>query len=156
MNIPIVSKNRSNNLALAAAAFGLALLVPGCSTTCTMKSSCTPALKVLPQFTAADVPAFGPSEIPVDPPNWKVSPPDTSLPGKGLAQHPMLYIGEGCNKIFLVNDGKVIWTYSTGKGWEYDDAWLLSNGNILFSRMAFRRGDTAKKSGLASGPAQGN
>ncbi|MGD0087102.1 MAG: hypothetical protein ABSC24_08230 [Verrucomicrobiota bacterium] len=145
MNIPIMSKNRLTNLALTAAAFGLALLVPGCRTTCTMKPSATPALAVLPQFTATDVPAFGPSEIPVAPPDWKVSPPDTSLPGKGLAQHPMLYIGEGCNKIFLVNDGKVVWTYSTGKGWEYDDAWLLSNGNILFSRMAYAAEVTPQK-----------
>jgi len=96
------------------------------------------ALEVLPQFTAADVPAFGPSEIPVDPPNWTVSTEGTAgLPGKGIAQHPMLYIGEGCNKMFLVNGGKVVWTYSTGKGWEYDDIWLLSNGHILFSRMAY-------------------
>jgi outer membrane protein assembly factor BamB len=145
MNIPIISKSRLSNLALAAAAFSLALLVSGCSTTCPMKSSATPALEVLPQFTAANVPAFGPAEIPVAPPDWKVSPPDTSLPGKGLAQHPMLLIGEGCNKIFVVNDGKVIWTYSTGKGWEYDDAWLLSNGNILFSRMAYAAEVTPQK-----------
>ena len=38
----------------------------------------------------------------------------SGLPGNGLAQHPMLYVGENCNKMFLVNDGKVIWTYSTG------------------------------------------
>ena len=59
------------------------------------------------------------------------------LPGKGLAQHPMLYIGENCNKMFLVNKGKVIWTYSTGGGPEYDDVWMLSNGNILFTRMQY-------------------
>ena len=57
----------------------------------------------------------------------------------------MLYIGEGCNKMFLVNDGKVIWTYSTGKGWEYDDIWLLSNGNILFSRMHYAAEVTPQK-----------
>jgi hypothetical protein len=145
MNIPIISKNCLPKLALMAAAFSLALLVPGCSTTCAMKSSATPALEVLPQFTAANVPAFGPAEIPAAPPDWKVSPPDTNLPGKGLAQHPMLYIGEGCNKIFVVNDGKVIWTYSTGKGWEYDDVWMLSNGNILFSRMAYAAEVTPQK-----------
>ena len=38
------------------------------------------------------------------------------LPGNGLAQHPMLYVGENYTKMFLVNDGKVIWTYQTGPG----------------------------------------
>jgi hypothetical protein len=57
----------------------------------------------------------------------------------------MLYIGEGCNKMFLIKDGKIIWTYSTGKGWEYDDIWLLSNGNILFSRMAWAGEVTPQK-----------
>jgi len=59
------------------------------------------------------------------------------LPGSGLAQHPMLYVGENCTKMYLVNDGKVIWTYQTGKGYEYDDVWMLSNGNILFTRMQY-------------------
>ena len=49
----------------------------------------------------------------------------------------MLYVGENYNKMFLVNDGKVIWTYSTGTGHEYDDVWMLSNGNILFTRMEY-------------------
>jgi hypothetical protein len=110
-------------------------------------SASTEAGGMLGRFTAADVPAKGPSEVPVDPPNWKVSASlsQAGLPGKGAAQHPMLYIGEGCNTIFLVNDGKAIWTYSTGKGWEYDDIWLLSNGNILFSRMAYAEEITPQK-----------
>ena len=33
----------------------------------------------------------------------------------------MLYVGEGYNKMLLVNKGKIIWTYSTGPGNEYDD-----------------------------------
>jgi hypothetical protein len=49
----------------------------------------------------------------------------------------MLYVGENYTKMFLVNDGKVIWTYQTGPGWEYDDVWMLSNGNILFTRMQY-------------------
>ncbi len=111
----------------------------------TVKSA--PALDALPKFTAADVPAAGPEEIPIDPPNWVVSTDEASasLPGKGLAQHPMLYIGEGCNKMFLINEGKILWTYSTGKGWEYDDIWLMSNGNILFSRMAWAAEVTPQK-----------
>lgn len=141
---------RSHDLTHAAlAALGLVLLGSGCSTILpgTTKSSSKPpsALDALPQFSASDVPSVGPAEIPVDPPSWTVSRLDTSLPGKGLAQHPMLYIGEGCNKMFLVNGGKVIWTYSTGKGWEYDDIWMLSNGNILFSRMAYAAEVTPRK-----------
>jgi outer membrane protein assembly factor BamB len=106
-----------------------------------------PMPAILGRFTAANVPATGPAEIPIDPPNWTVSPPATgaAYPGKGLAQHPMLYIGEGCNKMFLIKDGKIIWTYSTGKGWEYDDVWMLSNGNILFSRMAYAEEITPQK-----------
>ncbi len=49
----------------------------------------------------------------------------------------MLYIGEGYNKMFLLNQGKIVWTYSTGPGNEYDDVWMLSNGNILFTRMQY-------------------
>jgi hypothetical protein len=49
----------------------------------------------------------------------------------------MLFVGENYNKMFLVKDGKVIWTYSTGSSYEYDDVWMLSNGNILFSRMEY-------------------
>ncbi len=105
------------------------------------------AQDVLGRFTAPDVPATGPSELPVDPPNWRVSPAlsRAAWPGSGAAEHPMLYIGEGCNTMFLVNRGTVIWTYSTGKGWEYDDAWLLSNGNIVFSRMAYAAEVTPQK-----------
>ena len=44
-------------------------------------------------------------------------------------------MGEGHNTIYLVDQGKVIWTYETGLGGELDDVWMLSNGNILFSRM---------------------
>ncbi|MCI2049922.1 MAG: hypothetical protein LKJ76_09440 [Lachnospiraceae bacterium] len=49
----------------------------------------------------------------------------------------MLYVGEGNNKILLIRNGKIIWTYSTGSGWEYDDIWMMSNGNILFSRQTW-------------------
>jgi len=98
----------------------------------------TPLMKVLPLFTAPDVPEMGPAETPAPPrkpESLKPIPP--GLPGKGLKQHAMLYIGEGENKMFLVNHGKIVWTYSTGSGWEYDDVWMLSNGNILFSRMQY-------------------
>jgi hypothetical protein len=150
MKTPVsATKGLSNLTRSVLAALSLGLLVAGCFTSSpgTAKSSATPALDALPLFTAANVPEVGPEEQPVDPPNWKVSTNETdaSLPGGGLARHPMLYIGEGCNKMFLVNNGKVIWTYSTGKGWEYDDIWLLSNGNILFSRMGWAAEVTPQK-----------
>lgn len=69
----------------------------------------------------------------------------TPLPGKGLAQHPFLYTGEWDTRkpvqtIFLVRDGKVVWTYSIpiknekGELNEFDDIHLLSNGHVLFAR----------------------
>ena len=92
--------------------------------------------KVRPFFTASNVPNLGPSETEAPPPKV-VLPVPRGLPGKGMAQHSMLYIGEGYNKMFLVDKGKIIWTYSTGPGNEYDDVWMLSNGNVLFTRMQY-------------------
>jgi len=104
-----------------------------------------PILRILPRFTAPTVPALGPDEHPVDR-SWPLpsqptpSQPDPTaapikLPGRGLAQHPMLFAGEGYNNILLVDGGKVIWNYFTGPGGEIDDIWLLTNGNILFTRQ---------------------
>lgn len=92
--------------------------------------------KVLPLFTDPNVPAMSSAETEAPAPKMGMPVP-AGLPGKGLAQHPMLYIGEGYNKMFLVMKGKIIWTYSTGPGNEYDDVWMLSNGNILFTRMQY-------------------
>jgi hypothetical protein len=101
-----------------------------------LKATASPLMAQLGRFTSSDVPAIGPAEIAVEPRKW-TQPVPTGLPGSGIAQHPMLYIGEGYNKILLVNDGKIVWTYSTGSGWEYDDIWMLSNGNVLFTRMQY-------------------
>jgi outer membrane protein assembly factor BamB len=99
-------------------------------------SAATPCMDVLDLFTSANVPAMSPEEEFAAMPA-STEPAPANLPGKGLAQHPMLYIGENCNRMFLIKDGKPIWTYSTGTGPEYDDVWMLSNGNILFSRMKY-------------------
>ncbi|MEO8620266.1 MAG: hypothetical protein ABI625_04305 [bacterium] len=99
-------------------------------------AAATPLLAQLHRFASASVPAIGPDEIEVAPRKWD-EPIPAGLPGKGMAQHPMLYIGEGYNKMFVVDNGKIIWTYSTGPGNEYDDVWMLSNGNILFTRMQY-------------------
>lgn len=95
-----------------------------------------PCLDVLKLFTAANVPAMAPEEEAITPIATPGEAP-ANLPGKGLAQHAMLYIGENNNMMSVINNGKVIWTYQTGKGPEYDDVWMLSNGNILFSRMKY-------------------
>jgi hypothetical protein len=91
----------------------------------------------LARFAAPDVPAFGPAEIESPTGKWTNAVTPAGLPGNGLSQHPMLYVGENYTKMFLVNGGKVIWTYQTGPGYEYDDVWMLSNGNILFTRMQY-------------------
>ena len=94
---------------------------------------------VLYKFTLPSVPKRGREEENIDPPTWRVSTQAPSDPAyrDGIARYPMLYIGEGCNRIFLVNGGKVIWTYDTGTGWELDDIWMKKSGNILFTRMSW-------------------
>jgi hypothetical protein len=93
-------------------------------------------LKLMPRFSSPEVPALGQAEIETSP-LPAVAPATAGLPGHGLAEHSMLYVGEGYNKMFLVHQGKIVWTYSTGPGYEYDDVWMLSNGNILFTRMQY-------------------
>jgi hypothetical protein len=95
----------------------------------------SPVLAVLDQFTAPGIPELGPSEAAPATRNWPSPASLPELPGRGLAQHPMLYVGEGYNTIFLVNHGKVVWTYSTGRDGEIDDVWMLSNGHVLFARQ---------------------
>jgi hypothetical protein len=67
------------------------------------------------------------------------------LPGIGLKQHSFLYTGEWDYRktdqtMFIVRDGKVVWTYSIpikdtdGTLQELGDATMLSNGNIVFCR----------------------
>jgi hypothetical protein len=69
------------------------------------------------------------------------------LPGNGLAQHPFLYAGEWDTRkaeqsMFLVREGRIVWSTSIplhpspGANQEFDDATLLPNGNIIFSRMS--------------------
>src|SRR5260370_42295170 len=83
-------------------------------------------------------PATGPGEtnLPVcplpAPANSAVLP---RLPSRGLAQHPFLYYGEGNNVLYVVNHGRVVWTYAFPKGGEIDDAWMLSKGHISCTTM---------------------
>jgi hypothetical protein len=122
--------------AFVLALFLIPALVFGQDVQSTHTSSKAPLMKLLPRFESASVPAMSAEEVAA--PNFHPGAPQPKeLPGKGMAQHPMLYIGEGYNKMFLVNQGKIVWTYSTGPGNEYDDVWMLSNGNILFTRMQY-------------------
>jgi hypothetical protein len=63
------------------------------------------------------------------------------LPGRGLAQHPFLYCGEWQGRsterqvMYIVRDGRVVWTYTNPKNGELGDCTMLSNGNIVFSRQ---------------------
>ena len=73
---------------------------------------------------------------------------DYKLPGKGLKQHDFLYAGEWdlrkpkAQSIFLVRGGTVVWQYSlplftgTKHVQEFDDATLLSDGNIVYACMS--------------------
>jgi len=92
-----------------------------------------PLLSVLDRFEHA--PAMGPDET--NPP-VRVLPTNSIAahwPGRGLAQHPFLYYGEGNNVLYVVNRGKVIWTYAFPRGGEIDDAWMMSNGHIILTKM---------------------
>jgi hypothetical protein len=94
-----------------------------------------PLAAVLAKFTSPDVPARGPMEAAPNPRNYNGAVP--TRPGNGIGQHPMLYVGENYNRISMTNQGKVIWTYDTQGGFELDDIWLLSNGNVLYSHMTY-------------------
>lgn len=88
---------------------GIAATITGCRTFTARASQATPCMAVLGRFTADDVPAMGPGETESPAGKWtnEITPPN--LPGNGLAQHPMFYVGENYDKMFLVKDGKVIW-----------------------------------------------
>jgi hypothetical protein len=131
-----VRRNRTCSSVIIATFFATFTLCLAAAGQAGPKDNSSPLMSQLSRFTAPGVPALGPSEIDVAPRTWD-KPIPSGLPGNGIAQHPMLYVGEGYNKMLLVNDGKIVWTYSTGPGWEYDDVWMLSNGNILFTRMQY-------------------
>jgi len=70
-----------------------------------------------------------------------VAPPNSELPGLGLAQHPFLYCGEWQNRsidkqtIHIVKGGRIVWSYTNPLRGELGDCTMLSNGNIVFSRQ---------------------
>ena len=70
------------------------------------------------------------------------------LPGNGLSQHSFVYAGEwdtrkpDAQSLFVVRGGKITWSTTiplktaTGGNQEFDDAAMLTNGNIVFARMS--------------------
>jgi hypothetical protein len=66
---------------------------------------------------------------------------EAQLPGRGLSQHPFLYCGEWQNQsldnqtMYLVREGKVVWSFTNTRHGELGDCTRLSNGNIVFSRQ---------------------
>src|SRR5579859_5118371 len=64
----------------------------------------TACMAVLNRFTAPGVPAMGPTETEAPIGRWTNGIAPANLPGRGLAEHPMLCAGEGYNKMFLIRD----------------------------------------------------
>jgi outer membrane protein assembly factor BamB len=93
--------------------------------------------------------------MPATKPVW-VGPmaPDV-LPGNGLSQHPFFYAGEWNfpkpqQTMFVVRDGKVVWSYSipskdAGQDSELSDATMLSDGSVVFARKTGAGKVTADK-----------
>jgi len=58
------------------------------------------------------------------------------FPGQGLAQHDFFYAGEGKQeRMFIVRQGRVVWSYTHPAKGEISDAALMPNGNILFAHQ---------------------
>lgn len=121
----------SKFIATGLSSIAAAIFINGCASTSGNASQ--PMLAILEQFESA--PAKGPDEAAVPflkPPTNAVA---ANWPGNGLAQHPFLFYGEGVNVLYVVNHGKVVWTYAFPRGGEIDDAWMLSNGHIICTKM---------------------
>ena len=108
------------------------LFVSACASTSGVASH--PLDSVLDQFDHA--PAKGPNEAELPRRTVPANPVATPWPGRGLAQHPFLYYGEGNNVLYVVNHGRVVWTYALPPGGEIDDAWMLSNGHIICTKQS--------------------
>lgn len=58
------------------------------------------------------------------------------LPGNGLAEHDFFYAGEGKEeRMYIVRQGKVVWSYIHPAPGEISDATLLANGDVLFAHQ---------------------
>ncbi len=92
-----------------------------------------------PQVPAPPSTPSAPAQAPAAPAVVDAPVEPLVLPGKGLAQHPMLYCGEWdlrrpMETMYVVRNGKVVWSYAIPDNEEFGDCTMLSNGNIVFSR----------------------
>ena len=130
-------RNTKRLFSLVAAAVALSapacVMKPRVSPLAPEASAQRPLPAILGQFTAPEVPARGSAEPEAPVRNWPEPAAEVKRPGRGLAEHAMLYAGEGYNQLFVVHHGKVEWTYSAGRGGEIDDVWMLTNGHVLFT-----------------------
>ena len=114
---------------------GLALAVVmfagGCCST--KPDAAHPMLGVLKKFHCQ--PEIGPGEADLPVRAMPTNTVTAHWPGRGLKQHPFLFYGEGNNVLYVVDHGKVTWHYAFPRGGEIDDAWMLSNGNIICTKM---------------------
>ncbi len=127
------NSSRSAPYFLAALLVFAAAIIAGSGAETTVGAA-QPMLGVLEQFENA--PGTGPDEAQM--PSRPVPDPTNAVPhwpGGGLSRHPMLFYGEGNNVLYVVNHGKVIWTCAFTNGGEIDDAWLMSNGHIILTKM---------------------
>lgn len=121
--------------AILATLFTASIFISGCASTKDTRANGI-ALDVLAQFEHAPAKGADEAEMPV-----RKLPVGTNAvvvpqwPGSGLSQHPFLYYGEGNNVLYVVNHGRVVWTYAFPHGGEIDDAWLMSNGHIILTKM---------------------
>src|SRR5258706_7256211 len=70
--------------------------------------------------------------------SWPADKPfsPSELPGNGLDQHDFFYAGEAhAERMSIVRDGKVIWSYTHPAEGEISDATWLPNGNVLFAHQ---------------------
>lgn len=125
-----LSSGKTNGLLAILILSGLTM---SCSSIITKDKTEAPLMKLMDRFAAAEKACPGK----VNPQPELTAGEKQGLPGRGLAQHPMLYIGEWCRYLYVINDGKIIWTYGVKERGEFEDAWMLSNGNIVFARLPF-------------------
>lgn len=125
---------KSSRIGLAL--LGAVLAVAAAGPQALARPAASPLAKALERFSAPGGRLLAPGETAAPRGSWNTATPG-GLPGAGLAQRAMLVVGEGHNTMYLVRGGKVIWTYSTGVGMEYDDVWMLTNGNIVYTHQDY-------------------
>ena len=82
-----------------------AVLLSSISSGFAQRTDDAPLMRLLDRFTASSVPALAPTETECPHRKPVENPHPPGMPGKGLAEHPMLYLGEGYKKLFVIAGG---------------------------------------------------